>query len=189
MSNPPMISSSAMPPQVATPMPPGSTSPMNAGVKLQQQQTTGQMNLIGQGKTGGSSRRGRGRGKRRSMRGQKMRGQKMRGRKMSGQKMRGGVGVQVPPVPAGGVNPAATGDNYKDLTTLATNQSSQSVYDGAKTPGDTAAVQAQQIGGSRKRIKGGSWPVWGCLSGGKKSRRKSCKCKRRKNKRTKRHHH
>ena len=174
-----MIQSTAMPPQVVPTMPAGATSPMSAGVKLQEQQNASQMALIGQGKSGGSKRR-------RSMK-------------------RGGAAVvQVPPVPSGTVNPQATSGNYQALTTLSQNQQTQAVYDTATTPAQTAAIQQQQNamyqgGSSRRGKRGGSWPVWGCFSGGKKSRRrtgrKSCKCKKCKkckkgnNKRTKRHRH
>lgn len=175
MSNQNMINSTSMPPQEVPAMPPGSKGPMDAGIKMQQQQTTNQMFLIGQGKTGGSRRR----------------------------HMRGGVVVQVPPVPTGTPNSGATGDSYKGLTTLSQQQSSQAVFDNAQTPSQTAGLAAQQqaqysgkTGGSRrgkrgKRGKrGGSWPVWGCMSGGTR-RRKRCKCKRSKSKnnRSKRHRH
>jgi hypothetical protein len=172
MSNQPnMIQSTAMPPQVVPAMPAGATSPMSAGVKLQEQQNTNQMALIGQGKSGGSKRRYLRRG--------------------------GAAVVQVPPVPSGTVNPDATGGNYQALTSLSQNTQTQAVFDTATTPAQTAGIAAQQQalykgGSSRRGKRGGSWPVWGCFSGGKKSRRrgrKSCKCKKRKNKRTKRHRH
>jgi hypothetical protein len=155
-------------------MPPGSKGPMDAGVKMQQQQTASQMALIG--------------------------GRKIRGSRRNC--MRGGATpvVQVPPVSAGAVNPQATQSNYTDLTQLAQMQSSQAAFDNAKTPEQTAGIAAQQqalysgkTGGSSKR--GGSWPVWGCLSGGKKSRkcrsrgRKCRKSKSRKNRKTKRRNH
>jgi hypothetical protein len=171
MSNQPNMIQSTMPAQVVPAMPAGATSPMSAGVKLQQQQNESQMALIGQGKSGGS--------KRRSMK-------------------RGGASVvQVPPVPSGTVNPDATGGNYQALTSLSQNTQTQAVFDTATTPAQTAGIAAQQQalykgGSSRRGKRGGSWPVWGCFSGGKKSRRrgrKSCKCKKRKNKRTKRHRH
>ena len=177
MSNQNMINSTSMPPQEVPAMPPGSKGLMDAGIKMQQQQTANQMSLIGQGKTGGSKRR----------------------------HMRGGVVVQVPPVPAGTPNGGATGDSYKGLTTLSQQQSSQAVFDNAQTPSQTAGLAAQQqaqysgkAGGSRRGKKsgsrrgkrGGSWPVWGCMSGGTR-RRKRCKCKRSKSKnnRSKRHRH
>ena len=177
MNNQPIMKqSTAMPAQVVSAMPAGATSPMSAGVKLQEQQNANQMALIGQGKSGGSKKR----------------------RRMMG----GAVVVQVPPVPSGIVNKDATGGNYQALTTLAQKQQTQAVYDTAQTPAQTAAIQQQQNvmykgGSSRRGKRGGSWPVWGCFSGGKKSRRrgrgrrgrKSCKCKKGKNKRTKRHRH
>jgi hypothetical protein len=179
MSNQPtMIQSTAMPTQVLPTMPPGSKGIMDAGVKQQQIQTQSQMALIG--KTGGSKQ---------------MKGGKHRAYMMGGN----APVVQVPPVPSGTVNPQATGVNYKGLTELAQQQAGQAVYDTAKTPAQTASIAAQQqavyngkTGGSRKYKRGGSWPKWGCLSGGKKSRRKSRKsCKRgvKRNKKTKRHHH
>ena len=141
MSNQPnMIQSNAMPQQVLTTMPPGSKGPMDAGVKMQQQQTDNQMALIG--KKGGSRYRS---------------------------KYNGGAApvVQVPPVTAGVPHSSQTGDNYKGLTELAQQQQTQAVFDKAQNPGDTAALQAQQQAmykGGNKR--GGSWPKWGCLSGG-----------------------
>ena len=180
MSQPNIIQSEAMPPQIVSGMPPGATSPMNAGLISQQQQTADHMALIG--KSGGSKGRGR----------------------MTRRRFHGGTTpvVQVPPITAGAVNPQQTGTAYKDLTILAQNQATYSTYDNAKTPGDTAAIQQQQQalykGGSkkgkgkreRKGKRGGSWPRWGCLSGGKKSKR-TCKgtiCKR-KTKKTKRTRH
>jgi len=54
MSNQPgMIKSNAMPEQVLPTMPPGSKGPMDAGIKMQQQQTANQMALIG--KKGGAA--------------------------------------------------------------------------------------------------------------------------------------
>jgi len=82
--------------------------------------------------------------------------------------------VQVPPVSSSSPNPGQTSDNYKDLTQLAQTQQTQSAFDNAKTPQQTAAIQQQQqalykSGGSKR---GGSWPKWGCLSGGRKTKRK-----------------
>jgi|688.fasta_scaffold08960_9 hypothetical protein len=182
MSNQQIIQSNAMPEQVLTTMPPGSKGPMDAGVKMQQQQTASQMALIGGRKIRGSRRNCMS--------------------KYMSKFMRGGATpvVQVPPVSAGAVNPQATQSNYTDLTQLAQMQSSQAAFDNAKTPEQTAGIAAQQqalysgkTGGSSKR--GGSWPVWGCLSGGKKSRkcrsrgRKCRKSKSRKNRKTKRRNH
>jgi hypothetical protein len=197
MSQPNIIQSEAMPPQIVAGMPPGATSPMNAGLISQQQQTASHMALIG--KSGGSKGR--------------------MTRRMTRRRFHGGTTpvVQVPPITAGAVNPQQTGAAYKDLTILAQNQSNYSTYDNAKTPGDTAAIQQQQQalykGGSkkgkskgkskgererereRKGKRGGSWPRWGCLSGGKKSKRtcKHYRCKgttcKRKTKKTKKTRH
>uniref|UniRef100_A0A6C0KMA0 Uncharacterized protein n=1 Tax=viral metagenome TaxID=1070528 RepID=A0A6C0KMA0_9ZZZZ len=79
--------------------------------------------------------------------------------------------VQVPPVPSGAPNSSLTGSNYKDLTQLAQNQQSQAVYDKAQNPDDTALIQQQTLSGGS--LRGGYWPKWECLSGGRKSR--NCK--------------
>lgn len=101
-------------------------------------------------------------------------------------------------------NPAATNAINVQLAGLSNTVAAQKALDGTVggTQAEAAAISAQQQavyygnGGSswKKRRtskkKGGAWPVWGCLSGGKKSRRykKSCKCKRRKaHRHTKRH--
>ena len=172
MSNQPTNQTNGMPEQVLSTMPPGSKGPMDAGIKMQQQQTAEHMALIGETK-GGSKR-----------------------------KMRGGATTPlatVPPVSSAAVNKGETQANFTDLTNLALQQQTGATFDNAKTPSDTAALQAQQqavysgTGGSYK--KGGSWPVWGCLSGGKKSRkcrsrgRKGRKSKSRKNRKTKRRSH
>jgi hypothetical protein len=180
MTNTPtnIVNTGAMPTQDISAMPAGATSPMNAGMLKQQEQIDQHMALIGNGKSGGSKRN-----------------------QTKRDKLIGGTVVpvvQVPQVQSGSVNPQATSSNYTDLTKLSQNIQTGAAFDEAKTPAQTAGIAAQQQalykGGSyRKGKRGGSWPVWGCLSGGKKSRKrrgkKSCKCKKGKNKRTKRHHH
>ena len=169
--NSPMIKSTAMPQQTVTAMPPGSKGPMDAGLKMQQQQTSGQMALIG--KSGGSKRRRR--------------------------RFKGGAWttapvVQVPPVAAGAANQDATAASFKSLTALSQQQAGQAVFDSAKTPSQTAALQTQQqalykSGGSKskkrgkngkrgKRGKRGGSVKWGCYSGGLKKSRKSRRTKR-----------
>ena len=166
MSNPKIIQSTAVPPQILSPMPVGATSINDAGIKIQQQQAQSQTALA---KTGGSKR-----------------------------KMRGGAVplVQVPNPPSYSVNKGATQDSYTELTKVAQAQQTDATFDNAKTPADTAALQAQQQslysgtskGGSKKR--GGSWPVWGCLSGGKQSRKSRGRGRGRgKSKKTKRYRH
>lgn len=158
-----IIQSDAMPKQTISPLAPGATSPGNSALMASKLQTQQQMALIGESKNGGSK--------------------KYKGSK----KYRGGSPpvVQVPPVSSGTVNPQQTASNYTGLTKLAQEQQTQAVFDNAKNPGDTAALQAQQqamykSGGSKKRTnkKGGSWPKWGCLSGGKKSKRRTNQNKR-----------
>jgi len=172
MSNPKIIQSTAVPPQILAPMPAGATSINDAGIKIQQQQAQSQTALA---KTGGSKR-----------------------------KMRGGAVpvVQVPNPPSYSVNKGATQDSYTQLTKVAQDQQNGSTFDTAQTSADTAALQAQQQalysgtskGGSKKRIRGGSWPVWGCLSGGKQSRKgrsrgRGSRGKKSRKRKTKRYRH
>jgi len=112
-------------------------------------------------------------------------------------RMRGGAtSVTVPAVPSGTVNQDQTSGNYKGLTELAQKQQTQAVYDSATSPSQTAAIQQQQdslykSGGARARSKrGGSWPKWGCLSGGKKTKKSKGKTnkKSRKHRRSRRRH-
>ena len=166
--NSPMIKSTAMPQQTVTAMPPGSKGPMDAGLKMQQQQTSGQMALIG--KSGGSKRRRR---------------------RFKGGSTTAPV-IQVPPVAAGAANQDATAASFKSLTALSQQQAGQAVFDSAKTPSQTAALQTQQqalykSGGSKskskskkrgKRGKRGGSVKWGCYSGGVKKSRKSRRTKR-----------
>jgi hypothetical protein len=160
-----MIKSTAMPQQTVTAMPPGSKGPMDAGLKMQQQQTSGQMALIG--KSGGSKRRRR---------------------RFKGGALTTAPVVQVPPVAAGAANQDATAASFKSLTALSQQQAGQAVFDSAKTPSQTAALQTQQqalykSGGSKskkrgKRGKRGGSVKWGCYSGGVKKSRKSRRTKR-----------
>ena len=84
-------------------------------------------------------------------------------------RIRGGAQmVEVPPVPTSAPNSSLTGSNYKDLTQLAQNQQSQAVYDKAQSPSDTALIQQKSLSGGS--FRGGSWPKWECLSGGRKTR-------------------
>ena len=166
--NPPMIKSTAMPQQTVATIPPGSKGPMDAGLKMQQQQTAGQMALIG--KSGGSKRRRR---------------------RFKGGALTTTPVVQVPPVQAGVANQSATAASFKSLTALSQQQAGQAVFDSAKTPSQTAALQTQQqalykSGGSKSKSKkrgkngkrGGSSVKWGCYSGGLKKNRKSRRTKR-----------
>jgi hypothetical protein len=161
-----LIPATAMPPQTVPPLQPGSTSVGNSAYKTSQLQTQQQMALLG--KTVGGFRCKR--------------------------KARGGAAPQivVPPPPVNAPNPSMTSSNYKDLTQLAATQQQQASYDTAKTPTDTLKIENANnslysgTGGSKK---GGYYPKWGCLSGGKKrsktrktkslKKNKKCKTKRR----------
>ena len=159
------IKAGAMPPQTIKPLAAGATSPMQSAQIQQQQQVQQQMALIGKGKTGGGKRSKR-------------------------RKFRGGANnaqIVVPAVQPGAVNSTQTQTQYADLTALASKQQSQAVFDS----GNTAAVAATQKGG--RKMKGGTWPVWGCLSGGRKSRRNHRRHRRKTRKtrriRNKKYHH
>ena len=130
------------------------------------------------------------------------------GIKKNKMRMRGGANgvasnsapvVVVTGAPSYDTNPAQTNANNTQLTALANTVAAQRALDGTVggTQAQAAVISAKNEaiynggikGGSstkKKRRaskkKGGSWPKWGCLSGGKKSRKhkKSCKCKRRK---------
>lgn len=154
-----VIQPTAMPAQTMLSYPKGANSPMTAGVALQQQQGASQQKLINT--SGGRRRRHR-------------------------RSLRGGNGVvAVPPVPVSAPDPGATKVNYTALTTLSELGASQSAYDTAKTPADTAAIAAANNKGGGWKKKGGSF--WGCLSGGKQHRRKTRKSRRsKKHRKTKR---
>jgi hypothetical protein len=97
------------------------------------------------------------------------------GRKVK--KMRGGdpTSIQVPAPPSYSPNPELTQGNYTQLTNGMSNLQAESKYDNLAQPPKS---------GGKKRIKstffskrGGYWPKWGCLSGGKKSKKHSYKIK------------
>jgi hypothetical protein len=117
MSNSPnstTVNASAMPAQTTTPLPPGSTSLMNAGYIKSQQQAAQQSALIGSGKTGGAK------------------------------KIRGGASVVVPPVPAGTIDAGGTQANYTKITNLAQTGAANAAYDQSGSPAQTAQIAAQQ---------------------------------------------
>jgi hypothetical protein len=112
--------------------------------------------------------------------------------------------VEVTPTPSSAPNQQATTNNNTEILKLAVANQNSAAYDKLATngnPGDTARIAAEQQatytgkGGSIKRRrtaskskKGGSWPVWGCLSGGKKSI-KTRRSRRKTRKHMKRHRH
>jgi hypothetical protein len=79
-------------------------------------------------------------------------------------KMKGGTTfIQVPPVQPGTPNYTQNTNTMKQITQVASIQQEQAKFD-------------SQV------KKGGSWPVWGCLSGGKRSRCRRIKSRCRRNK-------
>ena len=143
-----IVNTGAMPVQQISPMPAGATSPMSAGILKQQSQIDQQMALIG--KTGGS----------------KIKQKKQR-------HLIGGAVVQVPPLQSGSENPQATLANFMGLTKLSQGIQTQSTFDGAQNAGDTATIASKQQALYKTGVskRGGSWPVWGCSSGGKQKRK------------------
>ena len=124
-----VIQPTAMPAQTAKPLPPGATSPMNAGIIKSQQQAQQQTALIGSGKTGGSRK-----------------------------KIKGGASVLVPAVPAGTIDAGATQANYSKITNLAQTGAANAVYDQSGSAAQTAQIAAQQqalyqSGGKKKSKK------------------------------------
>lgn len=115
----------------------------------------------------------------------------------------GAAQVLVTAAPSYAVNQTETNDANKQLAGLALSTQNNASFDntvnGNQADVSIIAAKAQATyngkGGRRRSStkKGGSFPRWGCFSGGKKSRRqrkytKSCKCKTRKTcKHTKRH--
>lgn len=121
-------------------------------------------------------------------------------------KSKGGAAqVLVSAAPSYAVNQTETNDANKQLAGLALSTQNNASFDntvnGNQADVSIIAAKSQATyngkGGRRRSSakKGGSFPGWGCFSGGKKSRRqrrhkKSCKCKTRKTcKHTKRHRH
>jgi hypothetical protein len=109
--------------------------------------------------------------------------------------------VIVSSAPSFAVDKDTTNANNIAIATIANNAKSAAALDGTTSQAQVAGIVAQQqsqykgTGGNPRRRKltkrGGSLSVWGCLSGGKKTRRykKSCMCKIRKHRKTKRHRH
>lgn len=152
-----IIQPAAMPAQIAKPLPPGATSPMNAGYIKSEQQAVQQTALISSVKTGGYRKRIRG----------------------------GAASILVPAVPAGTVDGGSTQANYTKITTLAQTGAANAAYDNASSPAQTAQIAASQNKLYQGGKKGGSHVKWGCKSGGKTKRKhiKNKYSKKRHNKR------
>jgi len=179
-TQPRVVQTDALPPNKVPPLEAGASNPFDSAIIKQNNQNIAQNTLAGNLKQSGGKKR-----------------------------YRGGAAllsfaqtpvVQVAAAPSYAINKDATNDINTQITGLAVSNQNNAAFDGLtnSSPGATAQIAAQQQatysgkGGvkskSRKHLKkGGAWPIWGCLSGGKKSR-KSCISKRRKSrKHVKRH--
>lgn len=168
-TQPRIVQTDAIPPQTINPLEAGSTNVFNSAIIKQNNQNQAQNTLAQNG-----------------------------GKMYKSRRIRGGSVpvIVVPRAPSYAVDKDATNANNTAISTLANNAQNGAVYDNTLngTQADVSLISSQQsaiykgTGGSSYRKKrastkrGGSRTVWGCLSGGKKSRRhkKSCKCKRRK---------
>jgi hypothetical protein len=186
-SQPRVVQTGALPANTVKPLEPGSSNVFDSAIQKSNNQTVAQNALIGNNKTGGKKRKSR---------------------------LRGGAAplspapvqppvVQVAAAPSYAVNKTETNDINAQIAGLAVSNQNNAAFDATVggTQADTARIAAEQqavysgVGGSVKRRrttakskKGGSWPVWGCLSGGKKSR-KTRRSRRKTRKHMKRHRH
>jgi hypothetical protein len=100
--------------------------------------------------------------------------------------------IQVSPSPSYALNKSETNAINAQITGLAVNNQNQMAYDKLANNGnasDTAKIASQQqliYNGKGGFKRGGSWPNWGCLSGGKKSR-KNCKKRKRRKRRSRKY--
>lgn len=166
-----IIDNTALPPQKITPLPPGASNIFEAGLITQKNEAALQQSLVG--------------GIRRRKKSRRIKG--------------GAIPVIVAPsAPSFDTNPELTNQLFGGLSELAMKTQNDAAFDRtvSGTQSEVAKIASEQqapFKGGRKRKtsnkKGGSF--WGCLSGGKKSRKhtKKCKCKKRKHKKTKRRHY
>lgn len=167
------ISPPGMPPMTTQPFPSGSNSVYTAGIVAQQNQAKLQ---TAASQLGGIKRHRRNRKSYRS---------------------KGGASIVVPSPPSYDPNKGVSQDNLTNISALTASATQNATYDNTKNQADVSQIAAQNAqlyntkGGTNKRTinkKGGSWSVWTCLSGGKKSI-KHRKTKRRKHGKTKRRRH
>jgi hypothetical protein len=175
-----VVKTDALAPNMLKPLPPGASDIYKAGIVKQQNELQLQQSLIG-----GIRRR-----------------KKMR----KSRRIKGGATpvVVVPGAPSYSPNIEQTNKLNVDIAKLANENYSNSVFDNTVggNQAEVAKLFAEQqnvYNGKGGKKKGGS-PIWGCLSGGKKTRKhnknckcKICKCKRKKLRKTrklsKRHRH
>jgi hypothetical protein len=179
-----IVETGALPPNKIPPLTAGANNIFQSGMMAQQNQAELQNALIG-----GIKRR------------KKMR----KSRRIRKLVKKGGATpvVLAPAAPSYDTNPQATNANNIALTELAVSAQNNSAFDTAKNESQVAEISSKQQavyqgkGGNKwaSNKKGGSFIGWGCLSGGKKTRKhkksrkcKTCRYKRRKQRKTKRHH-
>lgn len=149
-SQPQIIKSDAVPPYTIKPFPNGGNNIYTAGIKTQQNQQEIQTKLIGQ--NGGIKRK---------------------------RKLHGGAAppvIEVKPLPSYTPNLQQTTQSNSEIQALAIKTQNAATFDNTKTQSQVANIAAQQqaiysgkTGGAKRH--GGSGPIWGCLSGGKRTRR------------------
>ena len=175
-----VVQTGALPPNKVPPLEAGATNPFDSAIIKQNNLNNAQNTLAGNPKQSGGKKR-----------------------------YRGGAAplspaqtpvVQVVAAPSYAVNKDATNDINTQIAGLAVSNQNNAAFDGLTnaSPGATAQIAAQQQaiysgkGGSKSKSrkhlkKGGSWPIWGCLSGGKKSRKSRRSRRRKSRKNVKRH--
>ncbi len=167
-----IVKSDALPQQTIQPLEPGANNIFQSGMMAQQNKAQLQHSLVG--------------GIRRRKKTRKFRN--IKGGDKGAQPV-----VLAPTAPSYDTNPKATDANYTKLTELAVGTQNNAAYDATVfgTPSDVAKISAVQQapfkGGRKMRSLNKRGGFWGCLSGGKKSRKhtKKCRCKRK----TKRYRH
>jgi|Laugresu1bdmlbsd_1035121.scaffolds.fasta_scaffold06244_3 hypothetical protein len=162
-SQPRVVDTGAIPPNTIKPLPAGATNIYTAGIIKQTNQNIAQNNLVGT-KSGGKRKR------------------------KSNQKYNYVGGIPpvsvVPSAPSYAVNKAEINANNTAIGGLALKVDNQAVFDKTvgEGPNTTAMLAAKQsatyYGNGMKGGKKKGGGAWGCLSGGKKSR-KNCRTKRR----------
>jgi len=174
MNNIKIIDNTALPLQKTNPFPPGARNIFEAGLITQKNEAQLQQSLVGNPLVGGIKRY-----------------KKMR----KSREIKGGATpvIVAPSAPSFDTNPELTNNIFGGLSKLAIEAQNNAVFDETTSQLQVDRIAAEQQalfkGGKKRKIsnkKGGSWPVWGCLSGGKKTRKhtKNNKCKKRKNKKT-----
>ena len=151
MNNNRVVNTGSLPPQKVSALPVGANNIYQAGMITAEKDAASQNQLIG-----GTKRR----------------------KKRKNSRYKGGASqavIHAPSVPSYAA-PGPQG-NYTELAKLGLNVQNAGVYDTTKSQSQVAGISTEQ--NNTYNGKGGSSVHWGCLSGGKKSKRKrSYKCKK-----------